>query len=238
MIGHWLRPAARSVKTGPCSAARTHVGHVRTINEDRVLDAPAQGLWAVADGMGGHTRGDAAAGLVVGALAPLDRPDPATLRRALERADAAVRQKVPGSGATVVALSLDGACAHLAWAGDSRGYRLRDGVLTRLTRDHSVVQELVDAGVLASARAADHPQAHVVTQAIGAADCLAVDSVSVDVAAGDRFLLCSDGLCHRVDDRAIAACLGREPDAAADALVAEALARDGSDNVSVVVIAA
>jgi PPM family protein phosphatase len=145
---------------------------------------------------------------------------------------------VPGSGATVVALSLDGSRAHLAWAGDSRGYRWRDGVLTRLTRDHSLVQEMVDAGILAPASAVEHPQAHVVTQAIGAAENLTVESVSVDVASGDRFLLCSDGLSHRVDDAAIAACLGREPDAAADALVAEALARDGSDNVSVVVVAA
>lgn len=210
---------------------------------------PEIGLWAVADGAGGHGGGEIAAARVVEVLAAL----PAGLssgellartRAALEQANATLRAEAarrgPGAimAATVVVLLVRGGHFACLWAGDSRCYLWRAGYLTRLTRDHSVVQELVDAGALSEDGAARHPQANVVTRAVGAEDDLRLDKVTGPVMAGDLFLLCTDGVAKDLGDAAIAAALiaGGEGQGLADALIALAMAAGSTDNVTVVVV--
>jgi len=223
------------------SVARSHVGLVRVINEDRVFDCPDRAVWAVADGMGGHAGGDVAAQAVVDRLRALTAGD-RTLRFtdmlvALGQANGDIRQRNDrlrtAAGATVVAAMIEGSTAHISWAGDSRAYRLRADRLDLLTHDHSVVQELVDAGLLSPDRADSHPQSHVVTRALGVDDDPRLQTVSVRLSPGDRLLLCSDGLSRSlgvtdVPDGSIAT--------QADHWLANALARDGSDNISLIVL--
>lgn len=227
----------------PCavtSVARSHVGRVRLINEDRAFDCPERGLWAVADGMGGHGGGDLAAQAVVDALRALadrrDAIDTRALLGAIERGNAAIvaRNAASGgdAGSTVVAAHLHGGRATIAWVGDSRAYLLRRGAMRQLTHDHSFVQELVDAGLLAAAAAADHPRANIVTRALGVAYGVDIATMTLDLEPGDRLLLCSDGL-----SRSLADLPPDQPlDQWADALVSTALDRDGSDNITTICI--
>jgi serine/threonine-protein phosphatase Stp1 len=231
---------------------RTHVGLKRKINEDAVLARPDLGVWAVADGMGGHDAGEVASALVVEMLgavgAGLDvRARAAAAHLALSGAHerlTAMAQAGPGGGSrtigsTVVALVADGVSYICLWAGDSRGYLWRDGALVQLTRDHSLVQTLVDAGELDPADAQDHPNANVVLRAVGASGALGVDAVDGLVRPGDRFLLASDGLTRLVSDAELAAALGAsDQDAAADRLIALVLERGAPDNVSLVMLRA
>lgn len=229
-------PAARS-------AARTHAGRRRAVNEDRVLEHPESGFWAIADGMGGHDRGDVAAGRLVDALAGVRHGGSgftrvADVSAAVEQVNAALfAEGRGGMGATLVALLLhDGHCACL-WAGDSRAYRLRDGALQPLTRDHSHVQELVDAGALEEADRRGHPQAHLITRAVGAAPAIQLERRYDEVRPGDAFLLCSDGLTACLEPVEIADRLDpHDLDGSADALLAVALDRGAPDNVSFVLI--
>lgn len=226
------------------SVGRTHVGRVRTVNEDRLLDRADRRLWAIADGMGGHSAGDVAATLTVEALngladdaAPLT---PASVIRALEGANAVIhaRARASGttSGATVVVVLLDGPEATIFWAGDSRAYLLREDAAERLTRDHSVVQALVDARTIDAAAAERHPQANLITRALGVAPTIEIDTCEVALRAGDRLLLCSDGLSRSLAGSDFATLPdGLEP--AADTLMTNALRRDGSDNVTLMLIA-
>ena len=221
------------------SVHRTHVGRVRRVNEDRVLDAPGRGLWAVADGMGGHSAGDRAAAAAIDALAAL--ADPITAPAILEALHAANRSIAAGaagggSGTTIVVAWAEGTRLHLFWAGDSRAYRVRGGRATPLTRDHSLVQELVDGGLLSEAEAERHPQANVITRALGIAAGVAIEKTECDLVPGDLLLLCSDGLSRSLDPRDFAP--GLELDAQADRLLGHALQRDGSDNTSLVLAAA
>ena len=223
------------------SVARSHVGLVRVINEDRGFDYPDRCVWAVADGMGGHAGGDLAAQAVVDRLRVLTAGERAIgftdMLVALGQANGDIRQRNDrlglGAGATVVAATIDRATAHIAWAGDSRAYRLRGGSLDLLTRDHSLVQELVDAGLLAADRAESHPQSHVVTRALGVDDDPRLQTVSVGLKPGDRLLLCSDGLSRSLN---AADADGDTIEMLADSMLANALARDGSDNVSLVIL--
>ncbi len=226
-------------------AGLTHRGLVREVNEDALLTDPTGVLWAVADGMGGHGHGDLAADLVVEALMRLPHGEggPPPLVDALRAADADVRARARAEalgeiGATVVALLIAGARATVAWAGDSRAYLLRDGALAPLTRDHSLVQELVDRGALSPAEAADHPQSHVVTRAIGGGGDSRPDITELAIRAGDLFLLCSDGLTRCLPEPEIAAVLSgdHEPEGACQRLIEGALARGAPDNVTVVVL--
>ncbi|GAA0293639.1 PP2C family protein-serine/threonine phosphatase [Rhodovulum strictum] len=230
----------------PVGAGLTHRGLVRTRNEDAILTDPDSGeLWAVADGMGGHAAGDVASDMVIDALAGLpDSAAPvAAMIERLEAANGAIgaRARAEGwgqIGATVVATMIRNAVAHLVWAGDSRGYLMRGGHLRLLTRDHTLVQDLVDRGALGADQAESHPDSHVVTRAVGMGSGFAAESLSVPVVPGDRLLLCSDGLPRCVSQQDIAAILGRA-DAPAEtcrALVAAALAAGAPDNVSVIVI--
>lgn len=226
------------------SAARSHVGHVRADNEDRVLDRPEAAMWAVADGMGGHRDGAGAAGGVIAALAAVHHGASAyqalvDMADALDMLNETLRAAAVPGGSTVVALLIHERHAALLWAGDSRAYRLRDGVLEPLTRDHSVVQQLVDARLIAEDERVAHPQRHVITRAVGVEPALRLDRQFSAVAPGDRFLLCSDGLLACLSEQEIAARLRDVPvGQAAEALLAAALAREAPDNVSFVIVAA
>jgi len=230
-------------------AAKTDAGAVRKHNEDAFLQRPEQGLWAIADGMGGHLRGDHASRTVVDALAQGDLPEaePAAIEEIRARLAAAHRSLLADAaglgdgaviGATVVVLLLRNGRFACLWAGDSRLYLLRDGVLRQLTRDHSYVQRLIDSGSLTPEQGRRHPGANVITRAVGAAGPLELDRVQGDSRPGDVFLLCSDGLTNVVADAEIADRLATLPcEAASVALLALALARGAPDNVTLVVLA-
>jgi len=224
----------------------THRGLHRRVNEDSVL--ARCGVYAVADGMGGHAAGDVASAITVEELAALDAGglDVDAVTAALDRAHARVLGLAsdgrPGAGTTVTALvGVEQAgvpywlVAHL---GDSRAYLLSDGVLRQVSVDHSVVQELVDAGRLSPDETRSHPQRHVVTRAVGGPEGLEPDFWLLPSVEGDRLVLCSDGLTAEVPDARITEVLLAHPDpqAAADALVQAALDAGGHDNVSVVVV--
>ena len=232
------------------SADRSHVGMVRAINEDACLALPERGLWAVADGMGGHEAGDVASRLIVETLQ--QTPPPTDWRSFLDavrerlcevnrrlREESAQRYQHRTIGSTVVVLAAyEGQCACL-WVGDSRIYRLRDGQLQQLTRDHSHVQELVDQGLISPEEAHHHPLSNVITRAVGSADELHVDEVDYPLRAGDMFLLCSDGLNKTVSDEEIARLLSHSDhncQEAVKAFIHLALMRDASDNVTTVVV--
>ncbi len=232
------------------SAGRSHVGMVRAINEDACLAMPELGLWAVADGMGGHEAGDIASQMIVETLQeiplPLTWPDFLhSVREALHdvnrrlREESAQRYQHRTIGSTVVVLlAHEHQCACL-WVGDSRIYRLRNGQLEQLTRDHSHVQELVDQGLLTPEEAHRHPLANVITRAVGSADDLQIDEVVYPLQAGDLFLLCSDGLNKTVPDEEITRLLAHSNhncQEAVKAFIHLALMRDASDNVTTIVV--
>ncbi|MGF6753642.1 PP2C family protein-serine/threonine phosphatase [Paraburkholderia sp. GAS42] len=231
------------------SSARSDVGRVREINEDACLDQSGLGRWAVADGMGGHAVGDLASQLVIDTLSQLSPP--ASMKRFIAEARArlqvantqlreeAARRHVQRIGSTVVVLlACDRFCGYL-WAGDSRIYLLRAGQLRQLTRDHSQVEELRLMGHITDEEARNHPAQHMITRAVGAMDQLDLDEAVIEVADGDIFLLCSDGLCNEVTDQEILVAL-ESVDClhASDELVEIALARGGRDNITAVVVQA
>ncbi|CAE6827871.1 Protein phosphatase PrpC [Paraburkholderia domus] len=231
------------------SSARSDVGRVREINEDACLAQPEPGRWAVADGMGGHAVGDLASRLVIDALSRLAPPRAmktciADARTRLQTAnrqlrDEAARRQVQRIGSTVIVLlACDRFCGYL-WAGDSRLYLYREGQLRQLTRDHSQVQELKALGVITDEEARHHPAQHMITRAVGATDVLELDDDAIEVADGDVFLLCSDGLSNEVSDAEILAVLTSVAcERASDELVELAIAHGGRDNVTAVVVQA
>jgi len=227
------------------SSAATHVGTVRKRNEDSVVARPEIGLWAVADGAGGHGAGDVASqavaaaleaiptGLTAGELLARIRLALAEVHVALQNRAADVGQDRVIATTVVVLLARHGHFACL-WAGDSRAYLLRHGVLQRLTRDHSLVQEMVDQGTLTEAEAEAHPQANVILRAIGGNGTLELDKVSGRMVAGDLLLLCSDGLFKAMPEAGLLAMMLAGE--AADAIVEDAVARGARDNVSVIAV--
>lgn len=230
------------------SGSATHRGCVREVNQDALLDRPDLGLWAVADGMGGHADGAAASRALVDALESLPRQRllgsaakaiNARLQQVNRRlVDAGQARGEVVIGSTVAVLAAIGGHCALLWAGDSRIYRLRQGRLNQLTRDHTEVQELLDAHLLAPEQAATHPRANVVVRAIGATPDLRVDTRVESLQAGDRYLICSDGLDKELDDARIAGLLGvGTPEQAARSLVDTAIESGGRDNVTATVIA-
>ena len=210
----------------PPYGARSDVGRVRDVNEDRFVVHPP--LFLVADGMGGQNAGDVAAGMTADMLeaAVVDGTiaTPADLRSAI--------------GTTCTAMLIVGSRIHLAHAGDSRAYLLRDGGLRQLTVDHTLVQRLVDEGRASTEDVARHPQRNVILRAVGAAADLEVEELDVDIRPGDRVLLCSDGLSGAVPtDEIVATLLDlADPAAAAARLVELANAAGGADNVTAIVV--
>lgn len=228
------------------SVGRTHVGCVRALNEDALLDRADIGLWAVADGMGGHEGGEVASAAVVDALGKVSNFSTAyAFRDAAAQALAGVNEHLTvlaadrgTMGSTVVALLAHEGHYACLWAGDSRVYLYRQGALKRLTHDHSLVQEMVDSGAISEERARAHPRSNVITRAVGAREDLNLDGVFGAIHAGDRYLLCSDGLTGVVTDREIADAMVRAPlEAAAERLLEQALARGAPDNVTLVMVA-
>lgn len=228
--------------------SRTHPGLKRKVNEDSVLVRSERGLWAVADGMGGHEAGDVASASVVDALALVSPQalidhfvaDAIAALKAVNRqliALARSEARPRTIGTTVVGLAIADGRFGCFWAGDSRAYRIRQGEIAQLSRDHSLVQELMDAGMLGQLEAEHHPNSNVVTRAVGAAEELRVDTSAGDARPGDLFLLASDGLTRVVDDDELYAELtSAELEPAADALLDTVLSRGAPDNVSFVIV--
>lgn len=225
----------------------THAGLARRDNEDAVLDGGDGRIWAVADGIGGARGGRIAAELSLEPLHDLrlNRPPAEALCAALEMAnrmvrDRAMREGYEGMGATIVVLHVDNKASRItiAWSGDCRAYLLREKRLRQLTRDHSLIQELVDSGQLNPSEAENHPDSSIVTRAIGGQDTLQAETLSVAAIAGDRYLLSSDGLGRVLGRSEIATLLqeAADPDAAVRVLISETLRGGAPDNVSVVVV--
>lgn len=234
------------------------VGRRRESNEDHFLVDAERGLFAVADGMGGHAAGEVASRLAIDALRGFfdaepgegaDPGDESAVRRLREAVVAANRnicdaisghEERRGMGTTVVALLADRDRAVIGHVGDSRVYLLRDGRLRRLTSDHSWVNEQVRMGFLTDDAAQRHPMRNIVTRALGSRQDVSVDLAEEPVRPGDVFLLCSDGLNTMLPDDAIEALLrhaAEEPPVACRSLIEEANRRGGEDNVTVVVVA-
>ena len=237
-----------SIRT-PRFSAKTHVGLVREVNEDAIVSLPHLGLWAVADGMGGHFGGDFASQTVVESLLDLPADLPAAemvaaTRAALQSAHDIIRaesQRLGGAiiGATVVLLVIAEGHFLCLWAGDSRLYRLRGGLLEMVSLDHSVVGEMVEAGQLTWDEAEKHQKSNQITRAVGVSEWLEIDKRRGDVEPGDKFLLCSDGLTKYADEATLARMIAEHPiEALPDALLRVALDGGASDNVSIIAIEA
>ena len=225
----------------------THVGRVRKANEDAVIALPEQQLWAVSDGMGGHENGAFASQTVTDALRALS-PDlgPGELMQGARHAvldahrtilEESARNGGATIGATVVILLIANGHFACLWAGDSRLYLLRAGAINRVSRDHSLVADLVEAGRLTDEEAESHPHSNVITRAVGVGDELEIEKRRSTVMPGDRFLLCSDGLTKYASDHLLRDVLAEEPiDSAAERLLGIALEGGGADNISVIVV--
>jgi serine/threonine protein phosphatase PrpC len=245
------QPAALALHLRPYrfrSVALTHPGRVRKLNEDAILDRADIGLWAVADGMGGHAAGDFASAAVVRHLDAISSITSAfdfrrAVRTALLSANQELQEKADAElldaiGATVVTLMVHRGHYACIWAGDSRAYRLRQGRLERLTRDHSLVQELVDAGSIQADEARTHANSNIVTRAVGASERLDLDGIHGSIEPGDRFLLCSDGLDILSEDEIERASGIADLGVAAAGLMQQALNRGAPDNISLILVQA
>ncbi len=234
-------------------AGDTHVGKVRTTNEDSMICDPARGLYVVLDGMGGANAGDIASQTARDAIRDfvtqrrLTMDPKSLLEAAIQYGSAAVYKAAQevrerhGMGTTVVAcLVIDTKRAVIAHVGDSRAYLLRHGRLQALTRDHTIVEELVDRGVLAAEEAERHPYKNVLSRNLGAKPETRVDIFELEMRPGDRLLLCSDGLYGYASTEAMQYLLGSgdPPEAVARDLIDLALRGGGGDNVSTIVIEA
>lgn len=230
------------------SAACTHIGTVRQRNEDAVLDRAEIGLWAIADGAGGHERGDYASARIVETLAAIHvaRSGPRLVRDVkarLSQVNDELRAKAtvlgPDAliGSTAVVLLIEARQAIALWVGDSRLYLMRAGQLRQLTRDQSYVQDLVDSGEITREEAVGHPLSNIVTNLIGGSDELILEERHERLEPGDILLLCTDGLTGAVSDAQITELLRSHPaPVSADRLIERALAQGTRDNVSVVVV--
>ena len=228
------------------SWAKTHEGCVRDHNEDSFCAKEAQGLWAVADGMGGHEGGEWASEKLVEKLEEVELPEDfdaacELLSEAIRKANRAIlleaQRRERQMGTTVVILLVQGVRYAILWVGDSRAYCLRDGELAQLSRDHSQVQEMVDRGIMTPEDAVGHPMGHILSRAVGVRDEVKIDRVDGEVVPGDVFLLCSDGLHGYVEEGDIARSLARgSPERAAEELVKLTLANGAPDNVTVIAV--
>jgi serine/threonine protein phosphatase PrpC len=227
-------------------AARSDVGLLRDLNEDAMYAGPR--LLAIADGMGGHAAGEVASRIAIETVAPLDDESPGSdlvgsLREAVEAASGYLHDMVTadnaldGMGTTLTALLFAGQRLGLVHVGDSRCYLMRDGMLTQITHDHTLVQHLVDEGRITPEEASTHPQRSWITRSLTGHGELELDLSIREARIGDRYLLCSDGLSGPVSENTIAEALRTAPDpqAACDQLVELALRAGGPDNVTAIV---
>ncbi|MFN2389175.1 MAG: Stp1/IreP family PP2C-type Ser/Thr phosphatase [Actinomycetota bacterium] len=225
--------------------AKTDVGKHRRGNEDAYLvQSP---LFGVADGMGGHLAGDVASATAIGVISDGSRAgslEPDTLKTLLQQANSEIWSKassdpsLSGMGTTCTLLVIEDGNAHLAHVGDSRAYLLRGGTLEQMSEDHTLVARMVREGRIRSDEAQHHPQRNVITRALGVDEQVEVDVLSFELEAGDRIILCSDGLTSMVENDAIRDALAStdDPQEAAEALVDAANAAGGEDNITVVVV--
>jgi protein phosphatase len=233
-------------------AARTDVGLIRSGNEDNYAVAPDRGVFIVADGMGGHAAGEVASEMVVSGInRDLGSFKGSTLDEAVGRVTAAIRSANAaifertlvehdkrGMGTTATVLVLHSNRYLVGHVGDSRAYLLRDTVFHQLTKDHSYVQEQVDAGYLTPEQARTHPYSNVITRCVGASGDVVPDIFSGTCREGDVFLLASDGLTGMVEDEALASILRTpgSPERWVERMVAEANRRGGLDNITAVIV--
>lgn len=231
----------------PEAGAATHTGKVRSHNEDCYLVASRVGLWAVADGMGGHAAGDVASRTLVEELAAIEPPTSAAdllaqcktrIASANGRLRAISDQRggAPIGTTVAVLLAYDGFYSCL-WSGDSRIYRIRNLSIEQMSVDHTEVQELVSEGKITPVQARDWPRRNVITRAIGVFDIPEIEMINGELVSGDTFVICSDGLTNHVSDEEILAySAGNSPQQACDQLIALTLDRGAHDNVTVVVV--
>ncbi len=244
--------------------AATDIGPVRENNEDNFLVDIEAGVFVVADGMGGHAAGEVASqiavdtvrDILIGAVDPdetrlqvsMDDPHEALrerLRYTMNQASIRIRKAIREEpafrrmGTTLVMILVDGSDVHIGHVGDSRAYLFRDGRIRCLTRDHTVVQQEMDAGRLTPELARIVPRKNILTRSVGAQGPVEPDISVRPVAPGDLFILCSDGLTDPLEDEAIAQiCRSTHPEDLAQTLVDEAIKGGGEDNITVVVVAA
>jgi protein phosphatase len=233
-------------------AGRTDVGIIRSGNEDNYLMIPDRGVFVVADGMGGHAAGEVASEMAVrfttrelGTLGGLDDEQVAErMRSAIRAANTAIFERTltehdkRGMGTTVTALVVYGARFLVGQVGDSRAYLLRDGKLVQITKDHSYVQEQVDAGYLTPEQARTHPYSNVITRCVGASQDVLPDIYVGAVRAADLFLLASDGLTGMLEDYQLAEIVRGDavPQRLVDELVAAANRHGGLDNITAILV--
>lgn len=224
------------------------VGKVRKHNEDCMLERPEIGLWAVADGMGGHAKGDVASQMIIDSLKKVHEGTTlnrfideiedrimAVNKKLIEKADETSKKVTIGS-TVVVMLAYDQYCVYL-WAGDSRLYRLRNREMRQISTDHSQVEMYIEQGLISREEALSHPHGNMITRAVGATEDLHLDIDIQKLARGDRYLLCSDGLTKHIDDAELEEYLrdgSREE--CCQRLIDTTLARGAGDNVTVIIV--
>lgn len=240
------------------SAQITHTGYVRKHNEDSILTHPDCSLFVVADGMGGHSAGDLASQSIIDALLNLELIDENTqnsitkieqtlidingkihsgvfFEKQINQSDKEDKNIVAGS--TVVIAYIDNDLCSCLWVGDSRLYIYRNNKLYQITKDHSLVQDMIDNGEITIEEAKNHPQTNVITRAVGVNKNLKVDINQFEIQTGDKLLLCSDGLYNEVSSDVIISSLKEKKiDKVANKLLGEVLLGDAADNVSIIVV--
>lgn len=247
-----MRPAPETSKAGSAlswhSYGITNVGKIREYNEDSLLQRSEAGMWAVADGMGGHHAGDVASQMIVNTLdkvhqgQPLDRfIDDIENRlilvneKLIKKADESYIPITIGSTVAIM-VAYSRFCVYL-WAGDSRLYRQRDGELRQLTTDHSQVQHYIELGLINPEEATKHPHRNIITRAVGATKKFFLDMDIQEMRRGDRYLLCSDGLTKHVVDAELADILyDGSTERICWELIELTLLRGASDNVTAIII--
>jgi serine/threonine protein phosphatase PrpC len=228
------------------SVSRTHIGLVRPANEDALAERRDISLWAVSDGMGGGAAGNVASGLVVDSLmrvACAERDPVLVVRQALAEANAEIYRRAgvlspaAAMGATVAVLGAEQTRFFCLWAGDSRLYRFRTGIMSRITRDHRYIQSLLDAGILDEEAAEKHPHRNIITRAVGINEDLELDCIQGKIEPGDLFLLTTDGVTAVCRDHELSAIISAfSLENAADRIVSTCLERGAPDNLSLVLI--
>jgi len=227
--------------------AKTDVGLVRKVNEDSMISVPELGVFMVADGMGGHAGGDFASQCIVAKIGQIDQNLPsaevmkamrsAILEAHYEILDEAERRGGGTIGSTAVGLILSEPHFACLWVGDSRLYHMRNGKMVQLSRDHSLVNDLLENGQITEEEAVNHPHGNVITRAVGVGDTVEIDKLRGTYEPGDRFLLCSDGLSGFVTDEVISQYMSTAPiTSLCNELIQLAYEGGGRDNITAIVI--